>query len=374
MKYSWHTVLVLFLVMITIFSCSHFSNVKKTSGKGSHFNVAWQKNLDPAYETGNLPISFHSPNFKDGIVFMGSPDGAMRAYNAANGKTIWEAKEKRAISNQATFSDRFVYYGTIQGLMVVRDYLTGELVYSIDLGSSIEAPVTIEKGIAFAHLRDHHLVALDASTGKILWNYKRTVAQGTTIQEAAPPVLYMGKLIVGFADGHIVAFTPEEGAILWEQNLAEDSKFVDVNMRPLFKDNLMFVGSQGGPLSIVNVKNGDVLKRFPFRSLRAPVLLDDNNFLVGTEEGHVILMDKNGSTLIDRNLNSPIFGINLWMGNLVAATRDGKLYLLDAGTLETKEIFSFGHYYSLVFGDLVVDGDKLALFSSRNRLYVFKTI
>ena len=45
---------------------------------------------------------------------------------------------------------------------------------------------------------------------------------------------------------------------------------------------------------------------------------------------------------------------------------------IDKTSLKTESEFNLGHSLSGVFGRLVVDKDKLAFISSRNRLYVLK--
>ena len=56
----------------------------------------------------------------------------------------------------------------------------------------------------------------------------------------------------------------------------------------------------------------------------------------------------------------------------MAGTSDGKVMLLDPETFEIIDTFFLGSKFSAVFSTLQVDDGKLAVFSSRNRLYVFR--
>jgi hypothetical protein len=58
-------------VLLFLVSCSSmkgFSHLfDSTRESEKEFKVLWAKNLDPVYETGNLPISLQSPMIKDGL-------------------------------------------------------------------------------------------------------------------------------------------------------------------------------------------------------------------------------------------------------------------------------------------------------------------
>ena len=68
----------------------------------------------------------------------------MRAYDLDSGIEIWKTQDKGAIAAQASYALEKVFYGTVQGRLYARHYLTGELQYAIDLGMAIEsAPVIL---------------------------------------------------------------------------------------------------------------------------------------------------------------------------------------------------------------------------------------
>jgi outer membrane protein assembly factor BamB len=57
---------------------------------------------------------------------------------------------------------------------------------------------------------------------------------------------------------------------------------------------------------------------------------------------------------------------------LIVASFDGKVRAVDPLTLNVIDDFNLGYDYSAIFSDLVTTDDYLALYSSRNRLYLFQ--
>lgn len=80
--------------------------------------------------------------------------------------------------------------------------------------------MTIYDGKLFRGTSDAHLLAIDAQTGKLLWDvHVADASAGYSI--GAAPVVYKGKVIVGLAGGdngtpgHVYAFDAKTGALAW---------------------------------------------------------------------------------------------------------------------------------------------------------------
>ena len=67
----------------------------------------------------------------------------------------------------------------------------------------------------------------------------------------------------------------------------------------------------------------------------------------------------------------PISAVAWWKDNIVAASYDGMVRSVDPLTLKVVGEFAMGYSYSAIFSDLVVSDDFMAIYTSRNRLYLF---
>lgn len=368
---------VLFLFSSIFVGCSHFNTGVLSSVKGVReerpiLNIAWIKNLDPAYETGNLPISLQSPLIHDGVVYAGHNSGHMQAFELETGRLVWsEFDGSQYHSGAVAYKDQ-VIYGTLQGRVISRHALIGSIKYSVDLGASIESRGVLANGRILFHLRNHQIICLDVETGKILWGYKRSVQSLTTLQRVSTPIVYKNKVIVGFADGTLVGLSLEEGVLLYEAKLSLSSKFVDVDNQPFIYDDKLFISPVQNILSILDPSTGKMIKQSDFQVSREPFVNGDELFFGGVN-GEIIVTDKNLNILKKQVVTQgAITNIVAYKGHVAVTSTSDKVIVLERRNLKLLGTFDLGHTYSAVFGEVFSTGNELAIVSSRNRLYLIK--
>jgi outer membrane protein assembly factor BamB len=335
------------------------------------FNPRWTKNLDPVYDTGNLPIALQSPLIYKQMVFIGDNNGEMNAYSLSDGRAVWNKVENGAYHSMPVAYKNNVIYGNASGRIYSRVFRDGKLNYSVDLGASVESRPVIYKGRMFVHTRNHKLFALDVETGKILWAYKRSVPFLTTLQRVSRPLVEKGRIYVGFADGNVAAFSIEEGVLLWETKVSQGNKFIDVDSAPIMVRGKIIVTSLSDSITVLNAKTGQIETKIAYAAARSPLVSGDD-LIIGTVDGEVVWLDKNFR--LKRNVkigNDSISNIAMWRGDMLITTVDGYLFSVDINNYSIKEKKFLGHKSSAVFGHISIEDDSMATLSSRNRLYVF---
>ncbi len=369
---------VLLIVMILVTSCS---SVKKQASKielrapekpSEHFRLAWVKNLDPVYNTGNLPIGTSSPFIFEDILYMGDLNGNMRAYDLDSGRVLWEENDKTPIQSQVNKVGENIYYGSKTGRLFSRNYLTGKLNYSIDLGSPIESQPSYISGRLVIHLRNHTVITLDATTGKVFWRYKRSIPFVTTLQRVSQILPYKNSMILGFADGYLVSLSLEEGVVNWEQKLSTGLKFVDVDVKPVYFNNFIVAGSASGPMRMINPLNGVIERTIEIFQSHTPLIVG-NELIVGSVFGVLYRIDKYGKIKNKKKLSSDgISSVVNWKNGLAVTTMGESIYQINKENFTKISKFDLGSEQSAVFGTSVRGEDVLSVYSSRNRLYVFQ--
>lgn len=367
---------LLIAIMAEVFlsSCSHIAPQNRRPNASS-IKVAWSKNLDPYYESGNLAIGLGAPRIFNDIVYMGSLKGVMRAYDLETGRELWRENEKTPLGAPAELVQDHIVYGGQSGRLFSRHYLTGKLKYAIDLGSPIESAPYFYDGRLYLYLRGHQIVSLDPLSGKILWVFKRSVALTTTLQRTTKPLIIKGslgaKMIVGFADGYVGALSLNDGSLIWETKISDQGKFLDIDLNPLKFGHLVVTGSPSSELKALDEKTGSIIKNFNL-VVEAHPLKRNQHLILGTTSGEIIELDQEGKIVQKKKISSkPISALTLWNKTLVAASFDGALYFLNAKSFFIEEKFFLGNEVSAIYSDIVSNGDHLAVYSSRNRLYVF---
>ena len=81
--------------------------------------------------------------------------------------------------------------------------------WKVDLGGNLSAPVIADGRLFVANKTDHTVIALDADTGAVLWEY----APGGEVD--SPPAVLGDCLIFGSADGRIYCLRVTDGALVW---------------------------------------------------------------------------------------------------------------------------------------------------------------
>ncbi|MBL7664603.1 MAG: PQQ-binding-like beta-propeller repeat protein [Bacteriovoracaceae bacterium] len=370
-----------FLPFLILFSgCSFYKSLKSIEFRPEHvkkeasfgFKKIWNRELDPIYSSGNLAIGYTSPLLSSDYLFLGNAKGTFEVYDLSNGRMMWSIDERRPLGSQPSRYEDQVIYGSYTGRLYSRHYLTGQLNYSIDLAVPIETAPLIYKDRIFIHSRNHSILSLDAKTGKILWSYRRAVPFTTTLHRTGRPIGVGNTVIVGFADGYLASFSVEEGVLRWETQIGRGQKFVDVDATPLYYRDRIWSGSAAGPLNIINPNNGAIERAIDLQIGHQPVVFKDKIY-VGTLLGDVVQIDGNGTILKTVNLNQEgISSMSVWNDHLVAAGYDGRVRLMSVDELKVLEQLHLGTDKSVILGQMEVEKDFLAMYSSRNRLYVFK--
>ena len=333
--------------------------------------IAWIKNQDPFYESGNLPIALNSPLIHEDMVFVGRNNGEFDAMELKNGRMVWRVPQEGQFHGGPQIIDDLVLYGTTDGRAVARQWATGELRYEVDLGATVESPATIFEGRALFHLRNHKIVCMDARTGKILWAYQRSVPYLNTLQGVSRPHVYGKRVFVGMADGNIVALSLNDGTALWERKLTTAAKFVDVDVEPFILNDSVVIGAQSGQIHVLNPNSGQIQRTFDYALSHAP-LQDEGVVLAPTMDGQIVMFDSAWKELGKVKLSdTALSSLKIWKGYVVVSDVKGKLYLLSRDLKHVLLTHQFGHAYSAVFGEMEVKGDYLLVLSSRNRLYAF---
>jgi alcohol dehydrogenase (cytochrome c) len=182
-------------------------NVKTLGG-------AWTMRFDGNASTRATPV------VKDGVMFV-SAGSRLYALNAATGARVWvwrpaeEAPERLEAANigdllnagfgipnppGVSLGDGLVFAGLMDGRVAAIKQATGELVWATQIGytppktgQAVSGTPIYARGIVYAGLANGDwafrgkLVALDAKTGKLLWEFNTIPGPGEPGHESWPP-------------------------------------------------------------------------------------------------------------------------------------------------------------------------------------------
>jgi len=148
------------------------------------------------------------------------------------------------------------------------------------IANSFEATPLVVNGVMYISTPGDHVLAYDAASGALLWSYTPSLRFSNLCcgpQSRGVAVAY-GKLFLAQLDGLVTALDARTGKLVWQSDyqstLPADPVFYSFTMAPQVYDGMIVVGSSGaeypgrGFVQAYDASNGKLLWRF--RTTAAP--------------------------------------------------------------------------------------------------------
>ncbi|MDN3524763.1 outer membrane protein assembly factor BamB [Halomonas sabkhae] len=293
--------------------------------------VLWETRLEHGASSALTAVA--------GNVFLGTRNGEVIALDQSSGEEVWRARVSSEVLSAPQANNQLVVVQTIDGNITALDRRNGteRWVHSASQPSltlrTTGTPRTIDQ-VTFAGLANGSLVTLDNSSGRALWERRIAAPQGRSdidrmVDLAGQPVLTQdGRLFVTSYNGRLVALQATSGQVLW-------SRDVSSYRTPVLVGDTLYVVDADSHLVALSATNGNEqwrLADLAHRRLTAPAFAD-GRLVVGDLAGYVHFIDAQDGTLAGR---TEVDG----SGISVRPLTDGKrVYALaDDGSLEALEL------------------------------------
>ena len=131
--------------------------------------------------------------------------------------------------------------------------LRPEFSFQTEVRESMETAPIVVDGIMYMTTSFNHVYALDAVTGKEFWHYKHKMGAITTFccgPNNRGVAIEGGKVFMGTLDAKMVALDAKTGKLLWETEIADPEKGYSETMSPTVVDGKVLIGTNGGEYGI----------------------------------------------------------------------------------------------------------------------------
>ena len=118
---------------------------------------------------------------------------------------------------------------------------------------SMETAPIIDNGVMFLTTSFNHVYAIDAATGEEYWHYKHKLGPIVTVccgNNNRGVAILEGKLYMGTIDAKLVALDAKTGKLLWEVQIADPDKGYSETMAPAVVDGKVLIGTNGGEYGV----------------------------------------------------------------------------------------------------------------------------
>ena len=174
-----------------------------------------------------------------------SPGRAERELRQAMADSASWPSYGRDQSNQRFSPLRQIGTGNIGRLHLAWKYHTG-------IPHAFEASPVVVDGTMFVSTPLNHVVALDAATGRKLWEHAESLS--TTVHCCGPVnrgvAVYGGRVYEGTLDGRLVALDARTGRRIWVVRVADNERGYAVDGAPVAADGKVIVGISGAEYGI----------------------------------------------------------------------------------------------------------------------------
>src|SRR5690349_23844133 len=136
---------------------------------------------------------------------------------------------------------------------------------------SMETAPIVVNGVMFLTTSFNHIYAINAATGEEYWHYKHKMGPITTFccgPNNRGVAIDGDRLFMGTLDAKLVALDAKTGKVLWETQIADPDKGYSETMAPTVVDGKVLIGTNGGEYGIrgfvkaFDAKDGHLLWTF----------------------------------------------------------------------------------------------------------------
>src|SRR5215472_7377091 len=116
-----------------------------------------------------------------------------------------------------------------------------------------ESTSLVVDGVLYGTGSDDRAFALDARTGRPIWQYQRSLP--ADIRPCCGRVnrgfaILGDKVFLGTLDAHVIALDTRTGNVVWDVNTVDYRKGYSITLAPLVVKNLVLIGVSGGEYGI----------------------------------------------------------------------------------------------------------------------------
>jgi outer membrane protein assembly factor BamB len=177
-------------------------------------------------------------------IFVGSRDQGLYAISAPDGEVLWRFETLGPSQSEPLYDakENVVYFGSNDGSLYKVNADDGRLRWRFSTNAEVARRPVLLNGVIYAANANDTIIALNASTGALIWAQHRTPALGMEVAGYAGVLVWRGLVYSAFSDGTVTAFDARTGEERWapvdltalaEQSLEEVPTYLDVDTTPV---------------------------------------------------------------------------------------------------------------------------------------------
>ena len=215
--------------------------------------------------------------------------------------TDGDGSDKEGVGGGVAFANNRIFVASGLGKMVALDASTGAVVWERETRVPLNSVPTVDNGRLFVISDDNELFAMNAETGEVLWTYQGITETASMLTSPAPAVVD-DVVIAPFSSGELIALRVQNGGVLWQDALSSTARLTplaslnDISGGPAVADGYVIATAQSGVMTAFDLRTGQRVWSQPAGSLSIPLIAADVVFTV-TTSGQVAALSKLDGTV-----------------------------------------------------------------------------
>ncbi|HSM42512.1 MAG TPA: PQQ-binding-like beta-propeller repeat protein, partial [Afifellaceae bacterium] len=126
-------------------------------------------------------------------------------------------------------------------------------IFQTDIVETMETTPIVINGVMYVTTAFNHVYALNARTGEQIWHYKHNMGPITTYccgPNNRGVAAYGDKVYMGTLDAKLIALDAKTGKLVWETEIADPALGYSETMAPTAVDGMILIGTNGGEYGI----------------------------------------------------------------------------------------------------------------------------
>ena len=262
------------------------------------------------------------PTVVDGVLYAASTDGAVAAYDANSGKSLWEKKSRTHSWFGLSWGDKkrkdafysggpavagdLLVIGTLDGHVYGLNTKDGSDRWTATLPSEVVDTPAIAGAMTIVRTQDGRVYGLDSNTGERRWVNDQGNVPLLSLRGNGPLLVTNGVVFFGSDDGKLIALRQDNGDKLWEQKLATGEGRTDIDRMSdadggiVLDGNTLYASAYHGNLTAVEGPSGRPLWARPF-STYTSLAFTGNSLFGANTDSQVWAFDKSSGADMWKN-------------------------------------------------------------------------
>jgi outer membrane protein assembly factor BamB len=166
------------------------------------------------------------PAVADGSIWAAAEDGTVVRVDAATGAPRWRVALGTRLTSGVGTDGRVAVVAARDGSLAAVD-ADGRRLWTAAIGAEIVNPPVVADGLVLVRASDNRVLAVDATTGKLRWNFQRQNPP-LVLRQAGGITVSDGVAYVGMPGGRVAALDLRTGAPRWDAPFAMPRGTTDI--------------------------------------------------------------------------------------------------------------------------------------------------